>query len=112
MERAARGTGRLFEDGVKGPRRRRSIAWVAASFAALALTAAAAIWFYRDLPRRRVEQVLARRLGAEVRLGAFAIEGTRSFILRDLVIRRMASHPRLDDMVYEPVVIIALDEQG
>lgn len=61
----------------------------------LAVVAAAGVWLWRDLPRRQVETALERRLGAQVHLGAISILGTRSFILHDLVIRRMVSQPRL-----------------
>ena len=70
----------------------RRILW---SLLFLALGAAVAVWLARDLPRRKVEAVLAERLGAEVRLGALEILGTRSFVLHDLEVRRMASEPRL-----------------
>src|SRR5262249_36754441 len=58
----------------------------------------AAVWYYRDLPRRRVERTLAARLGADVGVGALSIEGLRHFIVKDLVVRRMAGQPRLDEV--------------
>lgn len=59
------------------------------------VVAAAALWFWRDLPRRRVESALAAKLSADVSLGGLRIEGVRSFVLRDLVVRRVAGQPRL-----------------
>jgi len=78
-------------------RGRRRILLLSLIGLALALAAAAAgAWFFRDLPRRRVEAILAGRLGAEVRLGRLSVEGTKRFVLYDLVVRRMAGQPFLD----------------
>lgn len=66
---------------------------------------ALAAWLGRDLPRRQVERGLAQRLEAEVALGRFEIEGLRRFVLRELVIRRLAGQPRLERLAVETLLV-------
>ncbi|MBP7147424.1 MAG: hypothetical protein KBD01_07750 [Acidobacteria bacterium] len=68
--------------------------------ASLAVLAAVA-WLLRDLPRRLVEDAIARRLVAEVDLGGLRVQGTRQFELRRLRVRRMAGMPLLDELRIE-----------
>lgn len=85
-----------FEPGVVGARRPGRIWRIALGIAiVVVLAGVVAYWLWRDLPRRRVESGLEQRLGADVDLGRLSILGAQSFILHDLVIRRMASQPRL-----------------
>jgi hypothetical protein len=58
---------------------------------------------YRDLPRRKVQAVLAERLGADVRVGALVVRGSRSFRLEDVIVRQVASEPRLERLTIETV---------
>ncbi len=83
-----------------GPRRpagrRRILKRFLIGAAGLAVAATIAAWLARDLPRRRVEGVLAERIGAEVRLGSVSASGIHDFVLRDLSLRAMASQPMLE----------------
>ena len=77
------------------PRRRRRLRILSLGTLALVLAAAAVVYDFRDLPRRRVEAALAGSLGAEVSVGRLRIEGTRRFVLEDFRVERMASQPLL-----------------
>lgn len=63
-----------------------------------------ALWILRDLPRREVERVLAQRLQARVRVGALSVTDTRTFVLHDLEIRRVAGVPWLEALRVERLV--------
>lgn len=76
----------------------------AASLVLLALAAAAA-WWMRDLPRRRVEARLADTLQARVRLGALEILGRERFLLHDLEIERVAAMPWLERASVEALLV-------
>lgn len=85
-------------------RLRRALLAAGIVLSAVALAGLLAAWWFRDLPRRQVEQALAGRLEAEVRLGAFEIEGLRRFVLRDLRLRRIAGQPRVEAATVERLV--------
>lgn len=63
----------------------------------LALVAAGAFaaWWWRDLPRRKVESALEGKLSASVRLGRLEIAALDRFVLHDLEVRRVAGQPTL-----------------
>ncbi|MEM1207208.1 MAG: hypothetical protein AAGN66_28495, partial [Acidobacteriota bacterium] len=74
------------------PRRlRRLLTWGACGLA----FAAIAVWIFRDLPRRTVEERLAAELGAEVHLGDLRLLAKDRFELRDLRIEGPGSLPQL-----------------
>lgn len=82
--------------GGSAPRRRRAGRLVLLALGAAVAALAAGVWYFRDLPRRRVERALEEKLGASVRVGSLEILGARRFRLRDLEVTRMTGQPRLE----------------
>lgn len=73
--------------------RRRRWPWIALAAVALA---AFSVWWWRDLPRRRIEAALEAELRADVTVGRLSVQGSRRFTLHDLRIRRMGGQPYLE----------------
>ncbi len=57
---------------------------------------AALVLGLHDEPRRFVERRLARKLGADVRIGSLSILGTRSFSLHGVEVRAIAGRPEIE----------------
>ncbi len=62
-------------------------------------------WHQRDLPRRRVETMLAEELGARVELARLEILGVERFLLRDVVVREMSARPWLARLSADRILV-------